>query len=346
MDNIVRLAESWCVTDYDTFTSSFQWTIKKFRQRCAKDERTLESPIFSSSPGRDRYKWKLKMNPSFHSYVSLHLTLVSKPDDHARAGVEMAIYANGKPKYKRESESAKLSETADHATLVRRTVKVGTKSIDLGFIDFIKREELFTDGFLVDNSLTVFCKVTVFLFDNVTHTTGSRYSIAVPECDVSTHFGSLLSSEEFSDVTLVVGSEELKAHRLVLSARSPVFKTMFQVDMRENLTNRVEITDIELPVVQEMLTFIYTGNSPNLNLKNMASKLLFAADKYQLDRLKLMCEEALSCKLNLGNVSQMLELAEMHSATQLKAVCRDFFFHSYSVAASNKHPREKCERMH
>jgi len=57
---------------------------------------------------------------------------------------------------------------------------------------------------------------------------------------------------------------------------------MFQVNMRENLTNRVEITDIELPVVQEMLTLIYTGNSPKLNLKDMASKLLFAADKYQL----------------------------------------------------------------
>ena len=162
------MAESWCVTDYDTFTSSFQWTIKKFRQRCAKDERTLESPIFSSGPGRDHYKWKLKMDPR---YVSLHLTLVSKPDDHARASVEMAIYANGKQKYKRESESAKLLKTA---TPVRSTL---IKSMDVGFMDFINREELFTDRYLVDNSLTVFCKVTVFLFASVTHTTGSRYSI-------------------------------------------------------------------------------------------------------------------------------------------------------------------------
>ena len=334
------MAESWCVTDFDTFTSSFQWTIKKFRQRCAKDERALESPIFSSGPGRDHYKWQLKMDPR---YVSLHLALVSKPDDHARASVEMAIYANGKQKYKRESESAKLSKTA---TPVRSTLMVGSKSMDVGFIDFIKREELFTDRYLVDNSLTIFCKVTVFLFDNVTHITGSRYSISVPECDVSTHFGSLLSSEEFSDVTLVVGSEELKAHRLVLSARSPVFNTMFQVDMREKLTNYVEITDIELPVVQEMLTFIYTGNSPKLNFKDMASKLLFAADKYQLGRLKLMCQEALSRKLTVENVSQTLALAEMHNATQLEAVCRDFILHCYSMVASDKHPREKCRHMY
>ena len=104
--------------------------------------------------------------------------------------------------------------------------------------------------------------------------------------------------------------------------------------MREKSTNRVEITDIELPVVQEMLTFIYTGYSPKLNLKDMASKLLFAADKYQLGRLKLMCQEALSRKLTVENVSQTLALAEMHNATQLKAVCSDFIYHSDSMAAS------------
>ena len=103
--------------------------------------------------------------------------------------------------------------------------------------------------------------------------------------------------------------------------------------MRENLTNHVEITDIELPVVQEMLTFIYTGNSPKLNLKNMASKLLFAADKYQLVRLKRMCEETLSRNLTVENVSQTLALAEMHNATQLKAACRDFIFHNDSMPA-------------
>ena len=92
----VRSADKWCVTDYDTFTSSFQWTIKKFQQRCAKYERVLESPIFSSGPGRDYYKWQLKMDPSYYSSVSLHLKLVSKPDDNRRASVEMAIYANGK----------------------------------------------------------------------------------------------------------------------------------------------------------------------------------------------------------------------------------------------------------
>ena len=46
--------------------------------------------------------------------------------------------------------------------------------------------------------------------------------------------------------------------------------------------------------------------------------------QYALDRLKVMCEEALCANLNIENVSDTLVLADLHSATQLKAMCIDF----------------------
>ena len=39
----------------------------------------------------------------------------------------------------------------------------------------------------------------------------------------------------------------------------------------------MEITDVEKPVMSEMLTYIYTGKVPNLD--EMADALLSAADK-------------------------------------------------------------------
>ncbi|KAL5510498.1 hypothetical protein EMCRGX_G006055 [Ephydatia muelleri] len=45
---------------------------------------------------------------------------------------------------------------------------------------------------------------------------------------------------------------------------------------------------------------------------------------YVLDRLKVMCEVALCANLNIENVSDTLVLADLHSATQLKAMCIDF----------------------
>ena len=97
---------------------------------------------------------------------------------------------------------------------------------------------------------------------------------------------------------------------------------MFQHDMEESKQNRVEVPDLDPDVMADMLRFIYTGRAPNLD--SMAADLLAAADKYALDRLKVMCEEALCNSLTVENVSEVLILADLHSADQLKAQAIDF----------------------
>ena len=64
---------------------------------------------------------------------------------------------------------------------------------------------------------------------------------------------------------------------LLLPARSPVFRAMFEHEMEESKFNRVEISDISHEVFKEMLSFLYTGDAPNLD--QMAADLLAAADK-------------------------------------------------------------------
>ena len=83
---------------------------------------------------------------------------------------------------------------------------------------------------------------------------------------------------------------------------------------------RIEVNDVEPDVMADMLRFIYTDKAPNL--ETMAAELLAAADKYALERLKVMCEEALCNNLTVENVSEILILADRHSAEQLKAQVR------------------------
>ncbi|XP_014400483.1 PREDICTED: speckle-type POZ protein A [Myotis brandtii] len=92
--------------------------------------------------------------------------------------------------------------------------------------------------------------------------------------------------------------------------------------MEESKKNRVEIIDMEPGVFKEMMCFIYTGKAPNLD--KMADGLLAAADKYALERLKVLCEEALSRQLCEENAAEMLTLADLHSADQLKTQAVDF----------------------
>jgi len=93
--------------------------------------------------------------------------------------------------------------------------------------------------------------------------------------------------------------------------------------MEEKKNSRVEVKDVEPEVMAELLRFIYTGKTA-ANLDNMAADLLAAADKYALERLKVMCEEALCNGLTVENVCDVLILADLHSAEQLKAQAIEF----------------------
>lgn len=100
--------------------------------------------------------------------------------------------------------------------------------------------------------------------------------------------------------------------------------------MEESKKNRVEINDVEPEVFKEMMCFIYTGKAPNLD--KMADDLLAAADKYALERLKVMCEDALCSNLSVENAAEILILADLHSADQLKTQAVDFInYHASDV---------------
>ena len=146
----------------------------------------------------------------------------------------------------------------------------------------------------------------------------SLFQFKVPDCKLSDDLGSLFENSQFADVQLYCGGREFQCHKAILAARSQVFQAMFSHDMEEKKNCRVEVKDVEPEVMAELLRFIYTGKTA-ANLESMAADLLAAADKYALERLKVMCEEALCNGLTVENVCDVLKIADLHSAEQLKA---------------------------
>ena len=129
----------------------------------------------------------------------------------------------------------------------------------------------------------------------------------------------LFNNKPSSDVKIRCGNEEFYCHKILLSARSPVFEAMFQNDMIENHSEEVRIQDIKPEVVKEMLHFIYTGVVSTENVMDEIGKDLFgAADQYQLETLKNKCEEKLCSSLEVSNSIELLVLAELHKAYKLR----------------------------
>jgi speckle-type POZ protein len=152
----------------------------------------------------------------------------------------------------------------------------------------------------------------------------------VPSSNLHTHFGELLQSGAGADVTFLVAGESFTAHKAVLAARSPVFMAEFFGQMVEKVSEHVQINDMEASVFKELLQFIYTDTPPNFDQPQneaatvMAQHLLAAADRYGMDRLKLICEGKLAGGINVDTAAETLALAEQHGCDQLKARCMDF----------------------
>ncbi|CAL5007564.1 unnamed protein product [Urochloa decumbens] len=189
--------------------------------------------------------------------------------------------------------------------------------------------ELKASGYLVGDCLKFKCTVMV--------TKGSQLSeiredseIEVPPSDITKHFGNLLEDMVGADVTFSVGGDTIAAHKIVLAARSPVFKAELYGPMRETRTSCVTIEDMQPTVFRAMLHFVYTDSWPCMHdLKGgdyheMMQHLLVAACRYALDRLKMICQNILAKNLDAETVATTLALADQHDCERLKQVCVEF----------------------
>ncbi|ESO94307.1 hypothetical protein LOTGIDRAFT_232540 [Lottia gigantea] len=307
------IAENWCCTQVKVIKFSYIWTINNFSFCREEMGEVLKSSTFSAG-ANDKLKWCLRVNPKgldeeSKEYLSLYLLLVSCNKSEVRAKFKFSIL-----NAKREETKAMESQRAYRFV----------QGKDWGFKKFIRRDFLMDEanGLLPDDKLTIFCEVSV-VGDTINISGQSNCTpVKVPECKLSNDLGSLFERSLASDVILCVNGKEFQAHKAILSARSPVFQAMFEHEMEESKQNRVEITDQDHEVMREMLRFTYTGKAPNLD--KMADELLAAADKYALERLKVMCEDALYSSLTVENVCDILVLADLHSADQLKTHAVDF----------------------
>ncbi|GBN99372.1 hypothetical protein AVEN_145478-1 [Araneus ventricosus] len=108
-----------------------------------------------------------------------------------------------------------------------------------------------------------------------------------PGCvtELQTHLKSMLDDGTLFDVSLHIGSEVIRAHKNILSARSPVFRAMFTRDTTEAMSNTVVIEDLDVETVRGLLLFMYTDTLHDDQWESM-KKVYLASDKYEVLSLK------------------------------------------------------------
>ncbi|CAL4916812.1 unnamed protein product [Urochloa decumbens] len=190
---------------------------------------------------------------------------------------------------------------------------------------FMKRQNFEKSIHLKNDSFTISCHVSIIKNVNIGDAAASTRFVVVPPSDIQNHLYNLLQSQEGTDVTFQVGGEKFAAHRCVFAARSAVFKAQLFGPMKEGTTDTVvRIDDMEAKVFRLLLGYIYCDSVPEVDEELMLQHLLVAADKYDLPRLRLICEYKLCQCINADTVGTILELAEQHHCQGLKEACLYF----------------------
>ncbi|MBA0550301.1 hypothetical protein Golob_021257 [Gossypium lobatum] len=132
--------------------------------------------------------------------------------------------------------------------------------------------------------------------------------------------GRMLTQSIHTDIIINASNGSIGAHRAVLSARSPVFHSMFSHNLQEKELSTINISDMSIEACQALLCYIY-GNIKHEEFLAHRLALLRAADKYDISDLKEACHESLLEDIDTKNVLERLQNAALYQLPKLKSSC-------------------------
>ena len=188
-----------------------------------------------------------------------------------------------------------------------------------------------------------------------------------------------------SDCVFEVEGERFPAHSLVVAARSSTFRAMLRTgaEMREGTEGVIRLQDIRAPVFKILLGFIYSDELPDGTGRGtyesgaaggrldgpdggaarhhgedaesqmeldvaMVQHLLVAADRFDVTRLRAICEARLCEMMEVETAATTLALAEQSRAQALKGACLDFIAANLAdvmLTDGYKHMEVSCPQL-
>ncbi|XP_010676119.2 BTB/POZ domain-containing protein At1g55760 [Beta vulgaris subsp. vulgaris] len=130
----------------------------------------------------------------------------------------------------------------------------------------------------------------------------------------------MLTDGIYTDITINTSDGCVGAHRAVLAARSPVFRSMFSHNLQEKELSIINIPDMTVESCQALLSYLY-GCIGHKEFLHHRLSLLRAADKYDIADLKEACHVSLLEDIDAKNVLERLQNAALYQLPELKSSC-------------------------
>ncbi|CAO2200997.1 unnamed protein product [Urochloa humidicola] len=261
MSSESKKTASMCTTESDSGAHTFEITGYSLRKGMGVG-RCIRSATFAVGG----FDWSIRFfpdgsNEAAKDYIVAFLELMSS-NTEAQASYDLRFVKQGPHLLQVPVQELRSIEVtaSEKGTRLFSSCNSGTRFVA---ICAVRAEFDMLGGYLVNDCLKIQCDLTVVRRPRSSEN-GAVYVIEVPPCDMMQHFGNLLKEKKGVDVTFLVGGETIEAHKIVLAARSPVFKAEFFGHMRESGTSCVTVEDMQPEVFEALLHFIYNDSLPDM----------------------------------------------------------------------------------
>lgn len=144
-----------------------------------------------------------------------------------------------------------------------------------------------------------------------------------PRPKFKSNLAHLLDNEALSDVTFVVGEEEIPAHRVILFAQCQYFRALFAGNFQEAQKQdlRIEIKNCSKKVFMAVLRFLYTDELWAPHTVAQCLEMLTVVDLYGIKVLRDHCVCMLESRVKDDNALELLQAAMKFGLTSLQGQC-------------------------
>jgi speckle-type POZ protein len=317
MDDILPLAmpqnmktQSFAVTEVKTLKHTHTWVIKGFSQcEC----RYLETVPVVPSLDTSKHAFRVRLHPQGNKESNKDFCFFQ-------------VFSQTSLKYR-----AKFSVANTRGEEIPATVYNGTQQLN-GYFEYIRREQLI-QHIQPQDEIKLSLMLTI-VQDTVTRNTHVDPAITMPpELTIRTmakQLGEQYKDPQFTDFVIKCVDEkkreqEIKCHRFMLYSRSPVFRAMLQEHTLEYKNSEVKFDDIDFDIMEVFIEFLYSGNFNKVSRDHtIVQELLKLGDRFAVLELRDAAEIALRQNLNIENVCEVLQIADLHNAKILKRECLRF----------------------
>jgi len=299
----------WCLTAKEPdMAFSYKWTIEDFRAKMENFK--LGQQLESSQFVINGFKLCINLYPNGRNeeeggFVSLFL----RNDNSIQLEVRCEFVLGLKESFKHLFSFNRINPNSGY-----------------GFPKMYAHEQINTKDILDGDKLVIKAVITFKgKVRNISrHMTELSGEDDVSETDkVGLDLFKCFERQEFCDFEISCGDKNIKCHKAVLAARSPVFRAMLLNNMEESSSQKVEPKNFDFNTMNLVLKFLYKGQIENGPLEKNADAIFKAADYYEIMDLKHICEKILVKKVNIGNMLELLVLADLYKAPELREVTKN-----------------------